>query len=33
MKARGSFPGMPASEHGVEQGLAVLEWTKRTGRG
>lgn len=32
MKARGSFLGVPASDGGVEQGLAVLEWTRRTGQ-
>ena len=33
MKARGSFLGKPASDGGVEQVLAVLEWTRPTGRG
>lgn len=32
MKARGSFPGMPASDRGIGQGLDVLERTKQIGR-
>ena len=32
MKARASFPGMPAPDRGVEQGLDVLERTKQIGR-
>ena len=33
MTARGSFLGMPARGRGVEQGLAVLQCTRRTGQG